>query len=132
MSNNNNNNINRPILQERSKHAVDLTNNYFPEVINEVEQNIKEHDVVVVGMAYNPFVKNIRKELTDAGVPFKYLEYGSYFSAWDKRLAIKMWSGYPTFPQVFKSGELLGGYDVASASIKDGSFKNSTPESSSK
>ncbi|EGG16160.1 hypothetical protein DFA_09186 [Cavenderia fasciculata] len=55
-----NNNINRPILQERSKHAVDLTNNYFPEVINEVEQNIKEHDVNKYITCEKNFEKNLK------------------------------------------------------------------------
>jgi hypothetical protein len=37
-------------------------------------------------------------------VAHTYLEYGSYFSKWKERLAIKLWSGWPTFPQVFVDG----------------------------
>ncbi len=51
-------------------------------------------------MAQNPHVKNVRKALKNAGIDFTYLEYGSYFSQWRKRLAIKMWSGWPTFPRL--------------------------------
>ena len=44
-----------------------------------------------------PFVKRVRKALTDAGIAFTYLEYGSYFSQWKPRLAIKMWAaGQPS------------------------------------
>ena len=35
--------------------------------------------------------------------------YGGYFSAWKERLAIKLWSGWPTFPQVFVRQTLIGG-----------------------
>ncbi len=74
-------------------------------------------------MAQNPHVKNVRKALDDAGIPFKYLEFGSYLSSWRPRLAIKIWSGWPTFPQVFVRGVLLGGEDLTKAAIADGSLK---------
>ncbi|MEO6577064.1 MAG: glutaredoxin domain-containing protein, partial [Polyangiaceae bacterium] len=68
-------------------------------------------------------VRNVRKALDTAGVPFTYLEYGSYFSEWSRRLAIKIWSGWPTFPQVYVKGVLLGGEDITVAAIADGSLK---------
>jgi monothiol glutaredoxin len=37
------------------------------------------------------------------------MEYGSYTSQWHRRLALKMWSGWPTFPMVFVDGVLIGG-----------------------
>jgi glutaredoxin-related protein len=37
------------------------------------------------------------------------LEYGSYFSDWRKRNALKLWTGWPTFPMVFVDGVLVGG-----------------------
>ena len=39
------------------------------------------------------------------------LEYGSYFSAWRERNALKMWAGWPTMPLVFVKGTLVGGAD---------------------
>ena len=93
------------------------------DAVREVEDAIRAHDVVVVGMAQNPHVKNVRKALDEAGVKFHYLEYGSYFSEWKKRLAIKMWSGWPTFPMVFVKGELSGGEDLTKAAIARGDLK---------
>lgn len=90
------------------------------DTIREVEDAIAAHDVVVVGMAQNPHVKNVRKALEEAGVEVHYLEYGSYFSEWKTRLAIKMWSGWPTFPQVYVKGELIGGEDLTKAAIARG------------
>jgi glutaredoxin-related protein len=92
-------------------------------VIRAVKEAIARDPVVVVGMAQNPHVKNVRKALDAAGVKYTYLEYGSYFSAWRERLAIKMWSGWPTFPQVFVRGVLFGGEDLTKAALADGSLR---------
>lgn len=81
------------------------------ETINEIEKAVATNEWVVVGMAQNPFVKKARKMLTEKAIPFHYIEHGSYFSDWQKRLAIKLWSGWPTFPQVFHNGTLIGGAD---------------------
>ena len=75
-------------------------------------------------MAQNPHVKNVRKALTEAGIEFEYLEFGSYFSAWKQRLALKLWSGWPTFPQVFVRGTLIGGEDLTKAAIANGTLRS--------
>lgn len=91
--------------------------------LKEIEDAIAKYPVVVVGMAQNLHVKNVRKALTAAGVDFHLLSYGSYFSQWGRRLAIKQWSGWPTFPQVFVRGTLIGGEDLTKAALADGSLK---------
>ena len=91
-------------------------------MLTRVTDAVAANAVVVVGMAQNPHVKNVRRALDDAKVPFTYLEFGSYFSSWRERLAIKLWSGWPTFPQVFVRGELIGGEDLTKAAIADGSL----------
>jgi monothiol glutaredoxin len=103
--------------------VLEKMTSFHGDTVREVEDAIKAHDVVVVGMAQNPFVKKVRKALDEAGVTFHYLEYGSYFSEWKKRLAIKMWSGWPTFPQVYVKGELVGGEDLTKAAIARGELK---------
>ena len=79
------------------------------DVIDEVEAAVAKHDVVVVGMAQNPHPKKARKLLSGRNVPFEYLEYGSYLNNWRRRNALKMWTGWPTFPMVFVKGILVGG-----------------------
>jgi monothiol glutaredoxin len=103
---------------------------FHADVVQEVERAVAESPVVVVGMAQNVPVKNVRKALQSAGIEFRYLEYGSYFSAWQKRLAIKLWSGWPTFPQVFVRGVLLGGKDLTVAALADGSLQRMLKDSS--
>jgi glutaredoxin-related protein len=97
-----------------------------PETIAEIEAALEANTVVVVGMAQNPHVKNVRKALAEAGIDFKYLEYGSYFSEWARRLTIKMWSGWPTFPQVFLRGQLIGGEDLTKAAIANGTLSSTS------
>jgi len=98
---------------------------FHADVVREVREAIRRHDVVVVGMAQNPHVRKVRAALSEAGIPFTYLEYGSYLSEWRKRLAIKLWSGWPTFPQVFVKGVLIGGEDLTKQAIADGTLRSS-------
>src|SRR5579872_3802517 len=115
----------RPLFSAERLHpeAAAFLAQFHPGIVREVEGAVARDDIVVVGMAQNPHVKNVRKALADAGLPFTYLEYGSYFSKWKERLAIKMWSGWPTFPQVFVRGVLLGGEDLTKAALKSGALK---------
>ena len=108
--------------------AAEQRKSFHADTIAEVEKAIETHPVVVVGMAQNPFVKKARQALGEAGIDFHYLEYGSYLSEWKKRLAIKLWSGWPTFPQVFVRGVLIGGEDLTKKAIADGSLKQRLAE----
>jgi glutaredoxin-related protein len=93
------------------------------DIVEEVAQAVDTHDIVVVGMAQNPFPKKARKALTAAGLPFQYLEYGSYLKAWRQRNALKMWTGWPTFPMVFVKGTLVGGATDVEKLIQSGELK---------
>ncbi len=103
--------------------ALSHIEKFHADVTDEVEKAVGANDLVVVGMAQNPFVKRARKALEKGGHTFTYLEYGSYLSAWKKRLAIKLWAGWPTFPMVFVKGKLLGGAVDAEKAVEDGSLK---------
>ena len=81
------------------------------DVIAEVEAAVGANAIVVVGMRWNPFPGKARKWLDAAGIPYKYIEYGSYVSQWRKRLPLKLWTGWTTFPLVFVNGQFIGGAD---------------------
>lgn len=104
--------MHRSVLSEERVHSAIHAKmaSYHREVLAEVERAIDGHDVVVLGMKLNPFPKKARRLLDSAGIAYEYLEWGSYFSAWKPRLAIKLWSGWPTFPQIFVKGVLIGGF----------------------
>ncbi len=93
------------------------------DIVREVQDAVAAHAVVVVGMAQNPFPRKARKLLQAAGVPFQYLEYGSYLSQWRRRNALKMWTGWPTFPMVFVKGQLVGGADDLARLIESGDLR---------
>ena len=84
--------------------------------------------VLVVGMAQNPHVRRARKLLDAAQQPHQYLEYGSYLGLWRKRNALKMWSGWPTFPMVFVKGTLIGGADELDRMLASGELKRTLGE----
>jgi glutaredoxin-related protein len=79
------------------------------DIVQQVQKAIAENHVVVVGMRQNPHPKKARRTLNEKHIPYTYLEYGSYFSHWRQRNALKMWTGWPTFPMIFIDGVLIGG-----------------------
>ena len=93
------------------------------DIIGEVQAAVAAHAVVVVGMGINPMPKRARKALDTAGVAYHYMEYGNYFNTWRKRNALKMWTGWPTFPMVFVKGVLVGGATDVDALITSGELK---------
>ena len=105
-----------PAVREKiARHHADL--------VAEVERAVARYPVVVVGMAQNPHPKRARRMLREAGVAHKYLSYGSYFSQWRRRNALKMWTGWPTFPMVFVRGMLVGGADDVQRLIAHGELR---------
>lgn len=120
----------RPILSDSAytEQATTKVASFHRDVVDEVAKAVEHDALVVVGMSQNPFVKKARKALSQADVPFTYLEYGSYMSQWKPRLAIKMWSGWATFPQVFVRGALLGGFTDLESALADGSLKSQLDE----
>ena len=115
----------RPLLSESHIHSAIQTKiaHLHSDIIGEVQAAVGQHAVVVVGMGMNPMPKRARKALDAAGVPYHYLEYGNYFNTWRKRNALKMWTGWPTFPMVFVKGLLVGGATDVEALIASGELK---------
>ena len=103
--------MSRSIFDEAHIHSAireTIANNHA-DIVREVQAAIAANDIVVVGMAHNPFPKKVRKILNQWGFSFNYLEYGNYLRGWRRRNALKMWTGWPTFPMVFVKGVLVGG-----------------------
>ena len=101
----------RPILEEARIHPAiraKVADNQV-DIVREVESATAANAVVVVGMRQNPMPKKARKALDARGIAYKYLEYGSYLNTWRRRNALKMWTGWPTFPMIFVKGVLIGG-----------------------
>ena len=115
----------RNILDENRIHPAireRITANHA-EIVREVQAAIAANDVVVVGMKQNPHPKKARRVLDAAGIPYKYLEYGSSLGEWRRRNALKMWTGWPTFPMVFVKGVLVGGARDLQSLIDSGELR---------
>ena len=115
----------RMILDESKVHPAvrEKVANYRTDMVREVQAAMAGSEIVVVGMRQNPAPRRARKALDAAGIDYRYLEYGSYFSEWRRRLALKMWTGWPTFPMVFVKGVLVGGADDVEKLIASGELK---------
>ena len=111
--------MSRQILEQARIHPAvrDKVASLHADIVKEVQEAVAANAVVVVGMRQNLMPKHARKVLDNDGIKYKYLEYGSYFSGWRRRNALKMWTGWPTFPMVFVRGTLIGGATELAALI---------------
>lgn len=106
-----------------TEHVQQKQAAFHADIVGEVAEAVKSQDVVVVGMQVNPHCKRARKVLTEAGIEHTYLEYGGYHNCWKERLALKIWSGWPTFPQVFVKGRLIGGANETQHMVGEGELQ---------
>lgn len=115
----------RAILDELHIHSAirEKIASHQQAMVQEVQSAVTAHAVVVVGMGMNPFPRKARRALDAAGVAHHYLEYGSYFNTWRERNALKMWTGWPTYPMVFVRGTLVGGASELDRLIASGELK---------
>ena len=115
----------RPILDETHIHPAIRARiaTHEQAIVHEVQHAVARHAVVVVGMAMNPFPRRARRALDRAGVAHHDLSYGSYLSRWRERNALKLWTGWPTFPMVFVKGTLVGGAKDLQRLIASGELK---------
>lgn len=117
--------MSRNILDEAHIHPAirEIVATHRVDIVREVQDAVAANAVVVVGMAQNPFPTKARKALDRAGIAYKYLEYGSYLSEWRRRNALKMWTGWPTFPMIFVKGVLIGGAKDLERLIRSGELE---------
>ncbi|MDP9142135.1 MAG: glutaredoxin [Pseudomonadota bacterium] len=118
--------MSRLILPEARIHPAvrEVVAGHNRDIIEEVEKAVEQHAIVVVGMAQNPMPKKARKLLTEAGLAHHYMEYGSYLNTWRRRNALKLWTGWPTFPMIFVKGTFIGGATDLEKLIASGEIKS--------
>ncbi len=92
-----------------SPDAAAESHAFHRDFVDEVKAAVARDRIVVIGMGQNPVVRRAKKMLNEAKLPFTSIDHGNYLTGYRRRLAIKMWTGFPTFPQVFVEGTLIGG-----------------------
>lgn len=112
----------RSILDEAQIHPAirETIANNRADIVREVQAAVAQTEIVIVGMGQNPFPKKARKLLDQQRLSYKYLEYGNYLSDWRRRNALKMWTGWPSFPMIFVKGVLVGGASDLQKLIESG------------
>jgi glutaredoxin-related protein len=126
--------VGRPLFDEARIHPAirEKIARWRVDVVQEVQDVVAAKHIVVVGMKMNPFPRKARKLLAAAGLEHTYLEYGSYLSGYRRRLPLKMWTGWPTFPMIFVKGVLIGGASDLEKLIASGTLARMLDESASK
>ena len=112
----------RHILESSRIHSAirERVGTYHRDIVDEVIAAVAAHDVVVVGMSQNPNPRRARSVLDRQKIAHHYLEYDSYLSMWRRRSALKMWTGWPTFPMIFVKGVFVGGADDLEKLVESG------------
>jgi len=124
--------VSRPIFDEARIHPAvrDKISAWGIDVVREVQDVIAAKPLVVVGMKMNPFPRKARRLLDAAGIPYTYLEYGSYLSGYRRRLPLKLWTGWQTFPMIFVRGVLIGGANDLQKLLQSGELARRLEETS--
>jgi monothiol glutaredoxin len=107
-----------------SSHLQSSIQKFHPDVVERVEQEIQKNKIVVVGMRGNYFVRKAINNLNRWNIPFQYIEFGSYFSQYNERVTLKMWTGFSTFPMIFVNGVLIGGNSNLEAEKNQGTLQS--------
>lgn len=115
----------RPLLPPERLHPAirDQAGAAHADLVAEVDRLSRAHPVLVVGMRANPFVGRARRALDAAGVAHHDLDIGGYLSEWRRRNALKLWTGWPTFPMVFVRGQMVGGAEDLGRLIASGELR---------
>ena len=115
----------RPIFDEALIHPAirEKVAGWGVAVVREVQEVVAAQPLVVVGMKMNPFPRKARRLLDAAGLAYTYLEYGSYLSGYRRRLPLKLWTGWQTFPMVFVKGVLIGGANDLERLLQSGELR---------
>ena len=115
----------RMILDETQIHPAIRSKvaSHQQAIVQQVVEATRSNDILLVGMGFNPFSAKARKALDAINQKYEYLEFGNYVSMWRERNALKLWSGWPTFPLIFVKGVLIGGATDLQALIASGELK---------
>ena len=94
-------------------------------VFERIEREIKSADVVLFmkGVPAQPqcgFSATVVKILSYLGVPFKGVDI---LADPELRDNLKAYSNWPTFPQLYVKGELVGGCDIVREMFEEGELK---------
>ena len=83
---------------------------------------INNFDIVVIGVQLSPQNSQVRALLQFTNHTAKEIYLRPWMLNKHKKLAVMLWSGWPTFPQIFIRGMLIGGEQELRRAIHNGDF----------
>ena len=105
------------LLSKDAQNEIALFQQSF---VEELQCMINNFDIVVIGVQLDPKNRQVSSLLHGS----KHNVKEHYLRPWlmDKRkkLAVRLWSGWPTFPQIFIRGMLIGGEQELQRAIQNG------------
>src|SRR3569623_2937198 len=101
----------RPILDEAHLHPAirHVVGQQGSDIVHQEQEATAPDAVVIVGMKQNPFPRKARRLLEARGISYRNLEYGSYFSGYRRRLPLKLWTSWTTFPMIYVKSIMVAG-----------------------
>lgn len=121
--------------KKRTYH-VHVINKQYTDLLTNLSIKIETDTIVVLDMSNGTYMEKIQSIFRMKGLEIDLQEFGTPFTKKNEREAIKAWSGWQTFPQIFVNGYLIGGYIELKKSFDDGSLdkiinikKKQTPNS---
>ncbi|XP_052190593.1 glutaredoxin-like [Diospyros lotus] len=85
-----------------------------------VKEIVSSNPVVVFSKSYCPYSKAAKKLLTEIGATFKVVELDIESDGSELQAALAEWTGQKSVPNVFISGNRIGGCDATTAMFKEG------------
>ena len=105
------------LLSKDAQNEIALFQQPF---VEELQCMINNFEIVVVGVQLNSKSRQVSTLLQASEHDFKELYLRPWLMDRRKKLAVMLWSGWPTFPQVFIRGMLIGGEQELRRAIQNG------------
>ncbi|XP_010546004.1 PREDICTED: glutaredoxin-C1-like [Tarenaya hassleriana] len=79
--------------------------------MNKAKEIVASYSVVVFSKTYCGYCQRVKQLLTQLGATFKVLELDEMSDGSEIQLALSVWTGQRTVPNVFIQGKHIGGCD---------------------
>lgn len=114
--------ISLPIVGNEEVPTAGATRADGGDVMSEIDHEVKSHEIVIYmkGTPVQPmcgFSARAAQILDTYGVPYYAV---NVLADPEKRQAIKVYSDWPTIPQIYVGGEFLGGSDILMQMYENG------------
>ena len=109
------------LLSKDAQNEIALFQQSF---VEELQCMINNFDIVVIGVQLSSRNRQVSSLLQATNHTVKELYLRPWMMDKHKKLAVMLWSGWPTFPQIFIRGMLIGGEQELRRTIQNGELNH--------